>query len=89
MHDQKFTYNISRKDKTHIVVHKNVRTAIRIFAAGEGLSIVAATYMIIKTGFETILKMEKEQREFTKLKFTFLALVARARERKRQRFRKK
>ncbi len=36
MYDQKFTYNISRKDSTHIPIHKYIRTVIRIFADGEG-----------------------------------------------------
>ncbi len=61
MHDQKFAYNVSRKDQTQIEVHKNVLNAIRIFATSEGLSFVATPYLIIKTGLETLLKMEKEQ----------------------------
>ncbi len=67
MHDQKFTYSVSRKDQTHIVVSKNVLTATRIFADGEGVSFVAATYLITKTGIEPLLKAEKEQKPGKKL----------------------
>ena len=66
MHDQHFTYSISRKDQTHIEVNKKVRNAIRIFANAEGLSIVATTYLIIKTGIDCLLDMEKRRKRITR-----------------------
>ena len=84
MHDQKFTYSVSRKDQTHIIVNKKVRTAIRIFANAEGLSVVAATYLIIKTGIDCLLDMEKRRKRIAAQKLFILDLVARAREENRK-----
>ncbi len=67
MHDQKFTYTLSLKDRVDIYVSRNVLTATRIFADGEGVSFVAATYLITKTSIETLLREEKEQKPGKKL----------------------
>ncbi len=54
MYDQKLDYTLSEKDIIRIAIHKTIHTAIKVFAIGEGLSIVAATYLILRTGLDCL-----------------------------------
>ncbi len=64
MNGQKFKYVVPREDATWVEVSKDTRRALRAFAKSEGLTTVAATYLVIKVGFTCLLaKDQKRKRE--------------------------
>ncbi|MFC1893651.1 hypothetical protein ACFLYR_06465 [Chloroflexota bacterium] len=62
MSAQKFKYFIPKEESTAIHVSKDTRNAIKFFAKTGGMTMVAATYFVIREGF-TYLQATDEARK--------------------------
>ena len=82
MNLRSFRYFVTREDVTYIAVSKDIRDSIRAFAKQEGLTMVWATYTLIKIAFVYLGDKDSERRK--KVIDGMLQLGKRAWERERK-----
>ena len=63
MNGQKFKYVVPREDSTWVEVSKDTRRALKAFAKSEELTMVSATYFIIKLGFTYLLAKDQKRKQ--------------------------